>query len=298
MSDFALGGMSAHRFLPGGLARRTLYAEPSHAPLICAQSDEAPARGTSGPESSTLLPPAAQRPAARGQQVLARAMILSVLMHALLVFGFRAMPGAAPQIDLARPLVTRLADAPMERLAPGARNLDTPKERFPESEAAVRPALKAGPTEPSAPEATATSAFAGQSSITRDAGTQNVAAYGVALAALDALQPPRYYLPAELDVRALPLSDIVPPDPGLPPGIMGYVKLQVLVNEFGTVDAVNVIDAKPQGAFELSAVAAFRLARFSPGSLEGRAVKSQFVVQVDYDMGLLGKSRVLSGRSY
>jgi outer membrane biosynthesis protein TonB len=48
------------------------------------------------------------------------------------------------------------------------------------------------------------------------------------------------------------------------------------------VDQVSVLSAVPEGLFEKAAVSAFQNAVFSPGKLLGQPVKSQIVMEVEF----------------
>lgn len=60
--------------------------------------------------------------------------------------------------------------------------------------------------------------------------------------------------------------------------IEGYVRAQLEVNEKGTVDSVKVIDSKPKGVFERSAIKALYKYKFKPHIVDGKP-QSQTVTQ-------------------
>jgi TonB family protein len=94
-----------------------------------------------------------------------------------------------------------------------------------------------------------------------------------------------YYSARELDVYpspAIPLRFSYPSHV-VPAGPLGSVLLSVKVDEAGKVDQAAVIAADPPGFFEEHTLAVLNAARFSPGRREGRPVKSQVTVRVDYD---------------
>ena len=91
-----------------------------------------------------------------------------------------------------------------------------------------------------------------------------------------------YYPASQLDRPPVPAHEIAPDYPGEAKLRKGLVALRVRINEQGGVDDVTVLRAEPEGVFERSALAAFAAARFSPGALNGVAVKSEFEVEVEY----------------
>lgn len=94
--------------------------------------------------------------------------------------------------------------------------------------------------------------------------------------------PLRYYTASQLDRSPVPLQEIAPEYPGEAKIPKGLVALRVRINERGDVDDVTLLRAEPEGVFERSALAAFASARFSPGVLDGVAVRSEIEVEVEY----------------
>ena len=94
--------------------------------------------------------------------------------------------------------------------------------------------------------------------------------------------PKPYYHPAsELTERPLPLAAIQPSFPdGAPP--TGRLKIQLYIDEQGSVDAVDITEAEPAGEFEQATVQAFKEARFRPGYKNGTAVRSQLALEVRF----------------
>ena len=107
---------------------------------------------------------------------------------------------------------------------------------------------------------------------------------------------PSYMAAGKLDPGPRPLHDIEPVYPDDRNLRQGLVVLRLLINESGEVDDAAVVRAIPQGVFEASAIAAFSVARFSPGKLLGVAVKSQITIEVEF-MPINRGARV-SGRAY
>jgi protein TonB len=99
------------------------------------------------------------------------------------------------------------------------------------------------------------------------------------------IRDPTYYPVNQLDVKPMQLAVIKPAYPGAALGarLNGVVTLSLLIDEFGIVNEVKVVNADPPGYFEDSATAAFRAARFEPARRQGYPVKCRIVIKVNYD---------------
>lgn len=100
------------------------------------------------------------------------------------------------------------------------------------------------------------------------------------------LEDPTWYPAKQLDVHPTALYPIKPayPDKAAEQGLEGNVVLLLLIDEAGAVKEAAVVEANPEGAFEESALAAFREARFAPAQKNGRAVKSRVLIRVTYEL--------------
>ena len=108
-------------------------------------------------------------------------------------------------------------------------------------------------------------------------GSHESAAAGVPLPQAQ----PYYYRASELTERPAPLARIQPRFPdGAPES--GRLKMRLYINENGTVDAIDVTEAEPEGVFERAAAEAFAAARFRPGHKDGSPVKSQISLEVSF----------------
>jgi protein TonB len=94
-----------------------------------------------------------------------------------------------------------------------------------------------------------------------------------------------YYRTRDLDVRPGIMTRVEPtyPDTALARGLSGKVVLRLYLNEKGTVERVETLSAKPAGYFEASAERAFQAARFTPGRKGKQAVKTQMVIEVNFE---------------
>ncbi|HPP47160.1 MAG TPA: TonB family protein [Accumulibacter sp.] len=93
-----------------------------------------------------------------------------------------------------------------------------------------------------------------------------------------------YLTGAELDKKPGLLSAIDIEYPESAGGQTGRVVLQLFIDELGYVKETIVVQAVPPGFFEQAAISAFSRARFSPGMLGGRAVKSLLPVEIDFSV--------------
>jgi len=68
-------------------------------------------------------------------------------------------------------------------------------------------------------------------------------------------------------------SPIVYPEQARRQGISGYVTMNVLVDESGNVEDVEIIDSKPKEIFDLKADSTIRRWKFEPATYNGKKVK-------------------------
>lgn len=98
---------------------------------------------------------------------------------------------------------------------------------------------------------------------------------------------PTYYPAKQLDVYPQPLMPIklTYPDAAAAQRIDGRLLLLLLIDEFGVVNEVSVVEAQPEGHFEEAALPVFRATRFFPAQKQGHPVKSRVLLQVNYIYG-------------
>jgi len=66
--------------------------------------------------------------------------------------------------------------------------------------------------------------------------------------------------------------------------IEGFVKARLQVNIQGTVDSVEIIDAKPKGVFERSAIRALYKYKFKPQMIDGKAQPQTVTQTLEYSL--------------
>ncbi len=196
----------------------------------------------------------------RSNAWLLLALLLSAAAHVSLMSSIATMPrqyGDAFRV----PLRARLAAAPPASPAQAAA-----------STAAPEPVQGARPD--AAPPSPATAATAARPpAVAEDPGTP------VQL-------PQRYFPRGDLDqpAQALGRAPLVYPQGALHLRVKGTVRLRVFVSEEGVVDRVELVSVDPPGQhFEEAALDAVRLMRYSPARKDGQAVRSQKLVEVEFD---------------
>ena len=64
--------------------------------------------------------------------------------------------------------------------------------------------------------------------------------------------------------------------------IEGFVKARLEVNALGTVDSVEVVESKPKGVFERSAIRALYKYKFKPQMIDGKPQAQTVIQTLDY----------------
>jgi protein TonB len=64
--------------------------------------------------------------------------------------------------------------------------------------------------------------------------------------------------------------------------IEGFVKARLEVNALGTVDSVDIVDSKPKGVFERSAIRALYKYKFKPQMIDGKPQPQTVIQTLDY----------------
>jgi TonB family protein len=108
----------------------------------------------------------------------------------------------------------------------------------------------------------------------------------------------RYYTSKELDVRPAIRVNVMPeyPASALAARANGKVAIEVLINEHGDVDQVNVLKATPADYFEEAAITAWRKAKFTPGMIGNARVKSRLAFEVNFEANLADASTANNAR--
>jgi protein TonB len=67
-------------------------------------------------------------------------------------------------------------------------------------------------------------------------------------------------------------------------GLEGWVRIKLLISKQGTVEQVQILAAEPPDVFEQTVERGVRLWRFSPGTVDGEAVRSWVVTTVRFEL--------------
>ncbi len=67
-------------------------------------------------------------------------------------------------------------------------------------------------------------------------------------------------------------------------GIKGYVVLSILIDEYGRVDEVQVLESSPAGVFDEAAIQGINSWRFEPAKYEGKKVKVWAKQKIRFDL--------------
>lgn len=200
---------------------------------------------------------------------LLKACAVSFLLHVVLLVGLPVNPtGGVPQV--VSTITARLEPAAAESAPESAALLPDPAlTPAPLADHPQKPADPKTETRPEPPRA------------------KEPAAAPSSGIEVPFIRDPTYYSMKQLDVlpQALTQPRLDYPESATSAKVDGRVHVLLLIDEFGVVNDVSVIEAQPPGYFETAAIAAFRAVRFVPAQKQGHAVKSRIALQVKYLYG-------------
>ena len=97
--------------------------------------------------------------------------------------------------------------------------------------------------------------------------------------------PEKWYTATELSVLAQPI--VMPvlryPEALAGSGVTARVRVKVFIDELGTVRKTEIVQPAPHLAFDAAAAEAWKDVRFSPALKDGHAVKSQKLLELDFE---------------
>jgi protein TonB len=95
-----------------------------------------------------------------------------------------------------------------------------------------------------------------------------------------------WYLARQVDKQPKAIGSIEPvyPDEAKRRDLEGTLKLMLKIDDLGRVLSAEVVEATPPGVFDKAALAAFRDARFTPAMKDGRPVRYQAYIRVDFKL--------------
>lgn len=94
-----------------------------------------------------------------------------------------------------------------------------------------------------------------------------------------------YYPARQLDVYPAPLTPLAVPYPerALQDNRAGRALVMLLIDAYGKVDEVAVVEAEPAGYFEEAAMKTFEHVRFSAARRNGLPVRSRVLIHLNFD---------------
>ena len=196
---------------------------------------------------------------------------LSLLLHLALLLGLPVHPtGGVPHV--VSPIYARLEPAANREPQPRVATLTPAEQTGTPVLEDVRPEPAADKVEPKR----------GSSHAATGPAAAPIAGIEIPLS-----RDPTYYPARQLDVYPQLLAPIKLdyPDRAAAQRLDGYLLLLLLIDEFGIVNEVSVVEAQPEGYFEEAALSVFRATRFSPAQKQGRPVKSRALLQISYRYG-------------
>jgi TonB family protein len=190
------------------------------------------------------------------------ALLLSIVVHTVLIFGVRGQLMADAAYPYSRIIAARLmGQKPItEKTTTAIENAsDLAQGAAPRPAREHSPAAKPRRLPPTAQTAKALPA------------------------ALPLPFDPVFYTWREVDVTARPQGNVHPPYPreALLEGISGQVLIEVWLDETGKVDKLNVMEADPPGYFEETTLAHYRALHFAPAMKDGkpRRFRARYLVE-------------------
>lgn len=200
-----------------------------------------------------------------------RAVLASLLLHGLLLFGYVSPHvGSVVRVPAANAVRLRLL-SPVSTPVPAA--VDVPSESEAQGQGELLTAQLSSWQTALVAGAAPTQAQSEPESVLRSSATP-------------AETPPENtldYVSAQgLNPPPRPLTLIDPAYPAAAGMQEGSVVLRIFISAAGAVERVVVVRSTPPGLFDDSAVRAFSAAKFSPGYFLGIAVRSQLLIEVGY----------------
>ncbi len=236
------------------------------------------------------------------QAPITRGLLLSAALHLALLTLIHPAPGSGKarmvminaRLELGEPAPPKATPALVE---PAAKSAEVKREA---SEAtvlassapvptAVPTAMPAASRPEIAPEAPSPSAPA-EPAPDVPAGHDGAASSGIGPSAPSSLPSvplgidTTWYLARQVDGFPKSIGRIEPvyPEEARRRNLQGSLKLMLKIDDLGRVQEAEVVEAAPPGIFDAAALDAFRNARFTPAMRDGRPVRYQAYIRVDF----------------
>lgn len=238
---------------------------------------------------------------------MARSLLISLAVHVAVIALLRPAPGG----EGTRPLIiqARLMDVAAEIQAPSAAPVaeDAPEPVVPSAPDPVSPPEPALPIlttpapsphpplspAPAQPAEHVTETPAGAPALAPTLATPTPAHDDLTRTGPTEASPlpslplgidDTWYLARQVDRHPRAIGKIEPeyPEGARQRGVEGTLKLKLRIDPLGRVRAAEVVEAIPAGVFDEAALAAFRDARFEPAMRDGRPVRYEAYIRVDF----------------
>lgn len=246
---------------------------------------------------------------ALAREPLARALVFSACAHLALIALIQPSPGTgvartvvinarlqAPEAPRTNPSAERV-EAPARLPAPASPGTGTPAPTPPVSPAPDSTAqlVQPAPAPVSAPVGKpippATAAQAEPQGAPKPSAVAPVSGAGPerATSALPSLPlgvDTTWYQARQVDTQPRAIGKLEPayPAEARRRDLEGSLRVMVKIDDLGRVQSAEVVEANPPGVFEDAALEAFRKARFQPAMKDGRPVRFQAYMRVDFKL--------------
>ena len=209
------------------------------------------------------------------------ALVISIALHLVVIATVKIRP--AKQV----PAGQNMIEAHLEKATPPRQKIAPPQPIKSDNDLAPvevkKPAIEASPK----PQQTSHAPTEAPAEVESQPSAAVIEDEHSPLPSLDIplAEDPTYYPAKQVDRHPAPLEPIHPkyPEEAEAMNIQGEVTLLLLIDEFGKVQDISVVEVKPEGySFEGSAVSAFGNARFSPAQRNGRNVKSRGLYRIRF----------------
>lgn len=198
-------------------------------------------------------------------------------------------PSAPLPARLEEPVATVVATKPEASANVLTATTHSPAPPVPQSvvPARIAPVIPNAPPLPvSAPLAAAISPVDTQASVAASAEKSRAGAPSTGLPSLPIGIDTNWYLARQVDNHPKAIGQIEPvyPEEAKRRNIEGTLKLMLKIDDLGRVQSAEVVEATPPDVFDEAALAAFRGAHFRPAMKDGRPVRYQAYIRVEFKL--------------
>ncbi len=237
------------------------------------------------------------------REPIAQGLLISLALHLAIAELFQPAPGSSvrhtvvinARLQPASPAVVAEAAVAVQSHLPEAlltASTPSPAPPIPQlpapvTESVVAPNLPPPSPSPSVASApVATTATAEVAPAAKSAEPSRSGPQAIGLPSLPLGIDTTWYLARQVDVhpKAIGLIEPAYPEEAKQREIEGTLKLMLKIDDLGRVQSAEVVEATPPGVFDEAALAAFRNAHFRPALKEGRPVRYQAYMRVEFKL--------------